>query len=136
MTDEDPFDRAAAREQEIKHRLRLRAKRRDNVLHDGSLLFLGMWAALLAGHYFVFGGGAAFFVHASVFGLCVVMMLAPMLTFQALWAPFLIAHYHYAGFTTPFKLHLVAFVLCALPFVFISLPTRDDHDPLERGLSV
>jgi hypothetical protein len=136
MTDEDPFDKAARREQEIKHRVRLRAKRRDNVLHDGSLLFLAVWGAVLAGQYFVFGNGTAFFVHACVFGLFAVMLLAPTLILQALWAPFLIAHYHYAGVNTLFKVHLFVFVVCALPFLWAAIPTRDENDPLDRPLSV
>ena len=136
MTDEDPFEKAARREQEIKHRLRLRARRNDNVLHDGSLLFFAVWGAVLAGHYFLFGPGALFFAHACIFGLFAVMMLVPTLLLQALWAPFLIAQYHYWGWNTLFKVHLAAFVVCALPFVFISIPSRDEKDPLDRPLSV
>jgi hypothetical protein len=137
MTEDDPFERAARREQQIRRVLQMRANSKDErAWRDGSLVLLAVWGVFLFGHYWLLGPGATFFVHASIFGIAAVMLLVPTMVVSALWAPFLIAHYHYAGFDTPFKVHLLFFAATFVRFAFVSLPTRSDKEPLERGLSL
>jgi len=119
MTSEDPFERAAEREQEIKRYGVARPSMRS-----AYVLFLGLWVLLLAGHYVLLGTGVLLFVHASVFGLFVVMLTFPMLTPSAAWAPLLVAHLHYQGWTTLAKLHLLVFIACFMLFVFAGFESR------------
>ena len=136
MTDEDPFDRAAAREQELRHQWLRRARNRQSPWRDGgTLVFFALWGVVLAGHYWLLGPGALFFVHASFYALMFCALFLPMLVLHALWAPFVVAQYHYFGWNTALKVHLLVFAVCAVPFLWLSLPDRDDKDPLERSLT-
>jgi hypothetical protein len=124
MTTNDPFELAAEREQEIKREGLMHRRRDHPSMRSGSLLFLGLWALFLTGHYILLGAGVLFFIHASVFALFVVMLTVPMLTPSAAWAPILVAHVHYQGWTTLAKLHLLVFVAFLMMLAFARFESR------------
>lgn len=109
---DDPFERVAEREQQLRQEHNAHAQRwKKSVVRNGTVPAMLVWAAFLAGHQLLFGFGTLFFVHASVFGIFVVMLFAEDLTPAALWAPFLVAHVQRSGWTTATKIHLYAFLL-------------------------